>query len=161
MSIVRSKPKKKRLTYILTFNEPLSPALAVNLLNYSLTYPKHKKSGHVKVKKAVYNPATSTVTLTPGLAFSAHKRNTLTVNGTAPGGLTDLQGRLLDGSDDGKPGSNFLALLTGRQAVTEGAVASVRSVPDLSERAHPVEERLAHARFHPSRPPFTHCGATM
>ena len=69
--------------------------------------------GHpIPVSQAVYDPSNETVTLDPARRLNVHRVYQLTVNGTAPGGLVDQQGRLLDGKDNGRPGSNFVSLIT-------------------------------------------------
>jgi streptogramin lyase len=106
-------------TLVLTFNEALDPARAQNLANYSLvTAVLH---GHtvvtgqaIPINQAVYNSAAHTVTLFPAQQLNVHLLYQLTVNGTAPDGLTDTLGRLLDGNGSGKQGSNYVALITAR-----------------------------------------------
>jgi hypothetical protein len=65
---------------------------------------------------AVYNAATDTVKLTPKRPFSLPRPVQLTIKGTPPGGLQDSFGRLIDGADNGQPGSNAVAVL-GREGV--------------------------------------------
>ena len=64
----------------------------------------------IRIKSAVYNPATDTVTLTPVHRLNWHRRYEIKVNGSSPTGLTDLFGNLLDGVGNGKPGSNYSAV---------------------------------------------------
>ena len=37
----------------------------------------------------------------------------LIVNGSTPTGVSDLNGNLLDGNSDGKPGDNYVVILRG------------------------------------------------
>jgi hypothetical protein len=60
----------------------------------------------------VYDPATSTVTLFPVERLDIHNRYQLTVNGMAPNGLTDPGGQFLDGKGNGKPGSDFVTVIS-------------------------------------------------
>jgi hypothetical protein len=110
----------------------------------------------VKIKKVVYNPATRTVTLTPRGSLNNHRRYTLTVNGVAPGGLADLQGRLLDGKGDGQPGSDFRALILGRQVVPEDVALSVPLGQARPRQGRPAVHPQESPQIHPSRAPFSH-----
>ena len=47
--------------------------------------------------------------LAPGQRIDIHYRYELIADGTVPGGLTNLQGQLLDGTDSGEPGSDYRA----------------------------------------------------
>ena len=95
-------------TVVLSFNQPLDPASAQDVTNYIIIDPH----GHrVPISSAVYDPATLTVTLHPCRRLNFHYGYKLTVIGTAPSGLTDTQGLLLDGNNDGKPGGNFVTVL--------------------------------------------------
>jgi Bacterial Ig-like domain (group 3) len=89
---------------VLTFSEALNPTQAQNVANYVVT------GGSVTytVSSAVYNPANNTVTLHFSQKLNVHNTYTITVNGTAPNGLTSAGGALLDGANTGKPGSNYV-----------------------------------------------------
>jgi streptogramin lyase len=103
-------------TLVLTFDEPLDPLRAEDLANYqivALCGVRHT----IRVKKAVYNPVTRTVTLSPAHRLDLHRRFRLTVVGTGPSGLTDIAGNPLDGQKRGDPGSNFVTIVTGRNLV--------------------------------------------
>jgi hypothetical protein len=67
----------------------------------------------IKLKKAVYNTSTQIVSLTlrTPLALS-RKKLQLLINGSAPSGLTDSFGRLIDGDHNGTPGGNAIAYLS-------------------------------------------------
>jgi hypothetical protein len=64
----------------------------------------------------------------------------LTVNGTAPSGLTNTDGLLLDGAYTGQPGSNFVT------AINSGSLAGAadqRPVADIvRSRAKPFAVRV-------------------
>ena len=87
-------------TYLLlNFNGPLDPTSAQNPLNYQILGP----GGHrITVVSAIYDSATHTVTLVPAERLNIHRRYRLTVNGTAPSGLTNPSGELLDGAGNGQ-----------------------------------------------------------
>ena len=99
-------------TYLLLdFNGPLDPTTAQNVSNYHILGP----AGHrIKVISAIYDPATHTVTVVPVERLNIHRKYRLTVNGTAPSGLSNPSGVLLDGAGNGQPGSNYVASLTWR-----------------------------------------------
>jgi hypothetical protein len=65
----------------------------------------------IRLSSAVFNPSNDTVTLTPGKAFAVTKSVELTVDGTAPSGLQDVSGRLIDGDGDGIAGGDVVALI--------------------------------------------------
>ena len=103
---------------VLTFDQALEQATAENTHNYRITGPR----GHaIRVRSAVYDPQTETVTLRPSERINIHYKYELTVDGTKAGGVADTQGLLLDGADTGKPGSNYRAALTGKALVIEPA----------------------------------------
>ena len=63
------------------------------------------------------------------IAKTDHHRYTLIVDGTAPDGVTNTLGLLLDGTDSGRPDSNYRAPLTWRNLVLE---------PPASKTDHPL-----------------------
>ncbi len=98
---------------VLTFSEALKPATAQNLNNYRLVGPgadgrigpNHFQT--IPLRSATYDPATFTVTLVPVRELNVHIQYYLTVRGT-PGGVTATCGSLLDGTNAGAPGSNYV-----------------------------------------------------
>ena len=104
---------------MLTFSEDLNAATAEDLANYVLTLPGRDNrfgtgdDGIDDIRTARYDAATRTVTLTPRRRFSALRFARLLVNGTAPRGLTDVAGNLLDGNRDGQPGGDYVATFKG------------------------------------------------
>ena len=101
-------------TIVLTFNAPLNVFTAQNVANYLLTGPS-PATRPFRILSAVYNATTHTVTLHPAQRLDIHPRfrYTLLVNGSAAGGVTGTSGRLLDGAGTGKPGSNYVTILSG------------------------------------------------
>jgi hypothetical protein len=67
----------------------------------------------IRIKSAIYDASTNTVTLTPSRRLNLHRRYELIVNGSTPTGITDTAGNLLDGDGSGKPGSNYVVVLRG------------------------------------------------
>ena len=110
--------KKHLVTEILvTFGGPVDATEADEIAIYHLAKPGKrgsftaKNAGRINLVSAVYNAATDTVTLTPKKPFSLSKSVQLTVKGTTPGGLQDSFGRLIDGADNGEPGTSAVAVL--------------------------------------------------
>ena len=66
----------------------------------------------MRIASVVYNPSNFSVTIATATRLSTHRSYDLTVVGTAPTGLTDTQGRLLDGALSGAPGSNYVTTVT-------------------------------------------------
>jgi hypothetical protein len=95
-----------------------------------------KNAVKIKLRSAVYNSATDTVTLTPASPFAQTNPVQLVVFGTGPTGLQDSHGRLIDGNHDGRPGGNAVAVLK-RSGVTIAARLSSAGMAGrlLSRRA--------------------------
>ena len=92
----RLRPSARRWTR----PRPRTPA------NYVVVGPR----GHVvPVDSAVYDATTYTVTLHPHERLQLRAKYVLTINGTAPSGVASDAGALLDGTDSGSPGSDFVA----------------------------------------------------
>jgi hypothetical protein len=65
------------------------------------------------------------VTLHPTQRVDIHYTYTLIVDGTAQEGLNNIQGQLLDGADDGQPGSDYRGPLTWRNLVLDPPVPKI------------------------------------
>ncbi len=86
---------------VVSFNEALDPVAAVNLGNYRITGP----AGHsVRIRSAVFDAATNSVTLRPADRINLHHTYHLTLVGVGPDGIRNTQGELLDGADTGRRG---------------------------------------------------------
>ncbi len=108
-------------TLVLTFDKALDPASAQDPLNYTIT----NSQGHsIRIASVVYNPSTLTVTISPAARLNIHRSYHLTVVGTAPTGVTDTSGNLLDGALTGQPGSNYVATVTATDLVIPGRSSS-------------------------------------
>jgi hypothetical protein len=103
---------------VVTFDEPLSPPSAQALSNYRLIRAGTRR--RLTIKAAVYNPADHSVTLLPRERLQLRGTYQLTIVGTAPNGVSDPLGKLLDGAGDGRPGSNFVTQITSRNLVLGG-----------------------------------------
>ena len=118
---------------VVDFSGPVNAAQADNVATYRLTTANGKgsftakNSPVLKLRSAVFNPANDTVTITPKKAFALTKAVELTINGTAPSGLQDSTGQLIDGADNGTAGSNAVALIR-RTGVTLNPPATPTAV---------------------------------
>ena len=83
---------------VVSFNEALDPASAMNLRNYRITGPAGRS---VRIRSAVFDAATNTVTLRPADRINLHHTYHLTLVGVGPDGIRNTQGELLDGADTG------------------------------------------------------------
>ena len=95
---------------VVYFNEALYPLTSQDVNNFQITTANGRS--HINVKHAVFNPLNNTVTLSLGSAVPINGRFSLTVIGKGLKGVTDADGRLLDGGFTGIPGSNFKTPLT-------------------------------------------------
>jgi len=100
----------------------------------------------------VYDPANLTVTLHPEQRISIHDRYELIIDGTAPHGLTNTRGLLLDGTGSGSPDSDYRASLTWRNLVLDppGPNTSRRSRRTTVQRG-----QIWSGGSEPSRPDHT------
>jgi len=104
-------------TLVLTFDEALDPATAQNPLNYAITNAQGRS---VPIASVVYDPTTLSVTIEPAVRLKLRRSYQLLVNGTAPTGVTDTRGNLLDGALTAAPGSNYVADLTAADLIIPG-----------------------------------------
>ena len=117
--------RRKVTEIVLTFSSGLDPDLALDRALYKLVIAGNQGSFTarnatvVKVSKAKYFASSSpdTLILIPRTPFVLRKPVELTINGSSPSGLEDAEGRLIDGSQDGQPGGNAVAVL-GKNGVT-------------------------------------------
>ena len=89
----------------------------------------------IKLKSALYNPTTDTVTLTPRKPFALTKPVQLLVEGEPPSGLEDSLGRLIDGDHNGQAGGNAVAVLSRGGATLSAGVY------------HPTDARRSRTRL--------------
>jgi uncharacterized repeat protein (TIGR01451 family) len=92
--------------YVLSFDEALAAGPAQLLANYVVQVGGNP-SRTIAARSAVYNDANATVTVQLAAPLPAGAFHRIVVNGTAPRGLTDRFGNLLDGNADGQPGGNY------------------------------------------------------
>ena len=127
-TLIRFGYHASRTFLVLTFGTDLDPARAGALANYHLTGANGKP---IALTSAVYDAATRTVTLLPARSLPLNARYRLVVNGSAPAGVTDTAGTLIDGNRDGLPGGDT-TLDFGREALR--ALATNRKQTALAQR---------------------------
>ena len=101
---------------VVTFDQALDPATAQDARDYRIIGPAGRT---IRVKSAVYDPTTLTVTLHPARRINIHHRYELIVDGSTPGGIKNASGQLLDGHDTGEPGSDYRTPITWRNLVLD------------------------------------------
>ncbi len=102
-------------TFVLTFSSPLDPARASDVSNYTLTQLIHGRFAGpvIPITSAVYNATTDAVTLSFPRKLKLRATYLLVVNGTTSTGIASPSGVLLDGLNNGVPGSNASWLVSG------------------------------------------------
>ena len=139
MNLIQVVKNKKHLVseILIGFSGALNATEAANVAEYSLTQVGNKGSftvksaKKIKLKAAVYNPANDTVAITVKTPFAITKQLQFVVNGLAPSGLEDTYGRLIDGNDDGQPGSNAVAIIKAKSATITSAVSIGSAAVDV------------------------------
>jgi cyclophilin family peptidyl-prolyl cis-trans isomerase len=130
--------KKHQVTEVLvTFSGAVNVGEADSTATYRLATAGKKGSFTaknaqiIKLRSASYNAADDTIALIPKKPFALSKAVQLLVDGDAPSGLQDSQGRYIDGNHDGQAGGNAVAILS-RSGVNIDAMAmgtpSVQSI---------------------------------
>ncbi len=114
---------------VLTFSAALDPTRAEDVRNYQIVTMGGRgrygtSVGHItRVRDAVYDPASLTVTLYPGQRLDIHNVYRLTVDGRTPRGLTGATGVPLESQGDGASGSNEVMTLDRKNLVLTPAEA--------------------------------------
>jgi hypothetical protein len=108
--------------------------------NYRL-FAKGRPERAIRIKKAVYDPATGTVTLRPLHRLNLHNLFRLTVIETGQSGVTDIAGNPLNGQNNRDPVSNFVIIVRAADLVlTTTDPAIVRAYQKI------LAEQTAHLR---------------
>lgn len=128
-SLARIGPSGSASALVFTFNEALHPATAQDASNYVIVGPNGRR---VPIKSAVYDSTTQSVTVTPRSTLAANSTYVLTVIGVGPTGVTDVDGRFLDGEYVGHPGSNYSTAIVPRKLTLS---RSVPAGPKVNARA--------------------------
>ncbi len=109
-----------RTVVVLTFNtfsQGLNPTTAQDVNNYTIT-PANGVGTQPQVILALYRPGDANVhdmvtLFLNGPTVNLHRPYTLTVNGSTATGVSNNEGVLLDGLNNGTPGTNFTTTLLG------------------------------------------------
>jgi Bacterial Ig-like domain (group 3) len=126
---------------VVTFNEALDPASAVNLRNYRITDPA---GSSVRIRSAVFDAATNTVTLRPVDRINLHHTYQIRLVGTGTGGIRNTQGELLDGASTGSADGDYRGTLTWRNVVLTPAEALKYGHPSQAKPAGALHHRFLH-----------------
>jgi hypothetical protein len=110
--VQRSQARAKPTKLVLNFDEPLDPALAQDVAAYHLIQLRKRSPRPIRIKSAVYDPAARRVALTLAGRINLHPGVRLTVAGTGAAALATVSGTHLDGRGDGRPGSDYVAVVT-------------------------------------------------
>ena len=104
-------------TIAISFSEAINLASAQNTSDFTiLTTGRHGQFGgqgseRIRVSKAVYVAGSQTVTLYPSRRLNINERYELIVSGQAPEGVASTNSVMLDGADNGQPGTNYVGVL--------------------------------------------------
>ena len=130
----------KPTTIVLTFDQPLDPTRA----GRQRVSPRRSRGHTIPIKRAVYDPSTMTVTLFPKERINLHHKYKLTVYGATPNGLTGSSGLLLDGKDEGQPGSNYVAAITFSNLVKPSNWDPRWTAQFVHHKPHPAAKHAKH-----------------
>jgi hypothetical protein len=110
---------------VFDFDEALHPATAQDPNNYVIVGPGGRKIG---IASAAYDANSQTVTVTPKSRLAPRATYVVTVIGVGPSGVTDVNGRLLDGTYVGQPGTNYSTAIVPNNLAVSGAVPAAPTV---------------------------------
>jgi uncharacterized repeat protein (TIGR01451 family) len=105
---------------VLIFDRSLDAASAQNLTNYRITT---MSGGRIKLKSAVYDDQTHTVTLRPVNRMDLHRKYSIAIMGSRPTGVEDVAGHMLDGTRSGTSGTDYHGLIIDKDLVIRSKVA--------------------------------------
>jgi hypothetical protein len=120
LSVLRYGVHRQPTVLVLRFSKPLDPARAQNTGNYFILSHASRPN---PVALAVYNPASESVVLFPRRKIDIHHPAQLLVIGTAPNGLADTAGTLLNGARTVQPGSDFSTFIN--RAILAGPLSQL------------------------------------
>ena len=138
IKVGKGKKAKKETVLVLQFSGALNAGAADNANAYELApvikvkatgKGKHKKPATTKLgtpvtpASAVYTASNNQVTLTPRGTLNLTKPEELIVKAAL---VTDTLGREIDGNDDGQPGGDYIATISGSR-VTVGGLPLART----------------------------------
>ena len=116
---------------VLTFDRSLDAASAENLSNYRITTAG---GARIKLKSAVYDDRTHTVTLRPVLRMNLHRRYSISIIGSRPTGVQDAIGEMLDGTGSGTSGTDYHGKIVPKDLVFGNRAAQVSRALGRSTR---------------------------
>jgi hypothetical protein len=117
VSVERFGIHRQPTRLVLVFNTNLNAETALNLSDYSIIpqggnrRSNDPRADHIAIDSARYDPATKSVTLIPHVRLKLRRHYVLVVSGTAPNGVEDSSGNLLDGAGNGRSASDFETLV--------------------------------------------------
>jgi hypothetical protein len=106
------------------FSGSVNPTQAQKKSTYRITLAgkggsfRARNARVIKLRSAVYKATSDMVVLDLKGQVALGEPLQVVVDGVGPSGLHDSDGRLIDGNDDGQPGSNAVAVIQ-RSGVTE------------------------------------------
>jgi virginiamycin B lyase len=126
-SVGRYGSRRQPAGLVLTFDEPLDATRAQDPANYLLFALGGRRRHSIRnrhpltIRSAAYGDGGPSVALSfSRLRLNRHRTYELVIKGAAPGGLTGLDGRYLDGREDGQPGTDYVTILDGEALVPSG-----------------------------------------
>jgi hypothetical protein len=99
---------------VLTFDRSLDATSAQNLSNYRIVT---MSGGRIKLKSAVYDDQTHTVTLRPVNRMNLHRKYSIAIVGSQPTGVEDVAGHMLDGTRSGTSGTDYHGVIIDKDLV--------------------------------------------
>jgi Bacterial Ig-like domain (group 3)/Putative flagellar system-associated repeat len=124
--VQRSAARVRPTELVLNFDESLAPGPAQELADYHLVKVTKKSTRPIGIKSAVYDPAARTVTLTLARWINLHRGLRLTIDGTGPNAVASVSGVLLDGQGNGRPGSDYVAVVSNANRIFQAAGRGAR-----------------------------------
>jgi hypothetical protein len=109
--LMRGRSKGGKTEVRIGFNMALIAATAENLSNYTLTTRRGLRIQKLAVWMARYDAATNSVELGVRGRVNWRAGVTLVISGARPAGLLGANGKLLDGTGSGTPGSDFAGVV--------------------------------------------------
>ncbi|WP_435015620.1 choice-of-anchor Q domain-containing protein [Tundrisphaera sp. TA3] len=111
---------------VLRFDRALDPTSAEFVRNYRIV---DRRGQRIAVRSAEYDPASGTVTLRPSRRLDIHRRFRLTVIADGPSGVRGPDGRPLDGSGLGRPGSHYRTTISREDLILPPRMVHLRIRP--------------------------------
>jgi hypothetical protein len=135
---------------VLAFNLPMNAATVQDHRNYLLeqTGPRGHAGPHshpIPIASAVYDPMTQAVTLTPQSLLSLKGYYLLTVRGTGPHPVQDVNGNPLTGTGTGGRPGDYIVLIHGRGPwLTPSSVVQTRTASAIPAGPQSLISRSMH-----------------